>query len=166
MTRPAVLLAALAAGCATYRPATPAATVARAQQPADVPAAAARPDPADVKALEVTLRDLLIKNLPDPFVTSTDGWGRQEEGVVGTKFHRDGLRLRTEQMRGMRNDGTWRKVEIRVPKWAQPAVRYQICAVKRPGANTTEAEAYIKKVVGGAGRTILKRYGFGLPPRG
>jgi len=56
--------------------------------------------------------------------------------------------------------------EIRVPKWAQPAVRYQICAVKRPGANTAEAEAYIKKVVGGAGRTILKRYGFGLPPRG
>lgn len=56
--------------------------------------------------------------------------------------------------------------EIRVPKWAQPAVRYRICAVKRPGANTAEAEAYIKKVVGGAGRTILKRHGFGLPPRG
>lgn len=56
--------------------------------------------------------------------------------------------------------------EIRVPKWAQPAVRYQLCAVRRPGANTAEAQAYIKKVVGGAGRTILKRYGFGLPPRG
>jgi molybdate transport system substrate-binding protein len=56
--------------------------------------------------------------------------------------------------------------EIRVPKWAQPAVRYQLCAVKRPGARTAEAQAYIKKVVGGAGRTVLRRYGFGLPPRG
>ncbi|WCB94077.1 Molybdate-binding protein ModA [Baekduia alba] len=59
-----------------------------------------------------------------------------------------------------------RTAEIRVPKWAQPAVRYQICAVKRPGADTAAAQAYIDKVVGGAGRTILKRYGFGLPPRG
>lgn len=56
--------------------------------------------------------------------------------------------------------------EIRIPKWAQPAVRYQICAVKRRGADTAAAQAYIKKVVGGAGRRILKRYGFGLPPRG
>jgi molybdate transport system substrate-binding protein len=56
--------------------------------------------------------------------------------------------------------------ELRLPKWAQPAVRYQLCAVKRPGANTAEAQAYIKKVVGGAGRAVLKRYGFGLPPRG
>jgi molybdate transport system substrate-binding protein len=59
-----------------------------------------------------------------------------------------------------------RTVELRLPKWAQPAVRYQLCAVRRPGAKTSEAETYIKKVVGGAGRTILKRYGFGLPPRG
>jgi molybdate transport system substrate-binding protein len=56
--------------------------------------------------------------------------------------------------------------EIRVPKWAQPAVRYQACAVKRDGADTAGAQAYIKRLVGGAGRTVLKRYGFGLPPRG
>jgi molybdate transport system substrate-binding protein len=56
--------------------------------------------------------------------------------------------------------------EIRVPKWAQPAVRYQLCAVKRDGADTRGAQAFIKKVVGGAGRSVLKRHGFGLPPRG
>jgi molybdate transport system substrate-binding protein len=56
--------------------------------------------------------------------------------------------------------------EIRVPKWAQPAVRYQLCAVKRPGADTRGAQAYIKKVVATGGRRVLARYGFGLPPRG
>lgn len=56
--------------------------------------------------------------------------------------------------------------EIRVPKWAQPAVRYQLCAVKRDGADTAGAQAYIKKVVATGGRRVLARYGFGLPPRG
>jgi molybdate transport system substrate-binding protein len=58
-----------------------------------------------------------------------------------------------------------RTSEIRVPKWAQPAVRYQLCAVKRGGADTAGAQAFIKKVVGSAGRRVLARYGFGLPPR-
>ena len=56
--------------------------------------------------------------------------------------------------------------EIRVPKWAQPAVRYQLCAVRRDGARTAEAQAYIKKVVATGGRRVLAHYGFGLPPRG
>lgn len=54
--------------------------------------------------------------------------------------------------------------EIRLPKWAQPAVRYQICAVKRPGADTAGANAYIKAVRSAAGRSVLRKYGFGLPP--
>lgn len=111
MTRAVVLLSALAVGCSAYRPAAESATVARAAAPADRPAR--RPDPADVKALEGTLRTLLLQNLPDPLVSSSDGWGRQEEGVVGHKFHKEGLRLRSEQVRGMRNDGTWRKIELR-----------------------------------------------------
>jgi molybdate transport system substrate-binding protein len=56
--------------------------------------------------------------------------------------------------------------EIRVPKWAQPAVRYQLCAVRRPGADVAGAQAYIKKLVSTHGRRVLARYGFGLPPRG
>jgi molybdate transport system substrate-binding protein len=56
--------------------------------------------------------------------------------------------------------------EIRVPKWAQPAVRYQLCAVKRDGADTSGAEAFIRKVTGSAGRRALADHGFGLPPRG
>jgi len=56
--------------------------------------------------------------------------------------------------------------EIRVPKWAQPAVRYQLCAVKRDGADTAAAQAFITKVTSTAGRRVLARHGFGLPPRG
>jgi molybdate transport system substrate-binding protein len=55
---------------------------------------------------------------------------------------------------------------ISLPKWAQPPVRYQLCAVKRAGADTAGAQAFIDKVIGKAGRGALKAYGFGLPPRG
>jgi len=54
---------------------------------------------------------------------------------------------------------------IGLPKWAQPPVRYQICTVRRAGADTSGAQAFIKRVTGKAGRDALKAYGFGLPPR-
>jgi molybdate transport system substrate-binding protein len=54
---------------------------------------------------------------------------------------------------------------ISLPKWAQPPVRYQICTVKRAGADTAGARAFIDQVTGRAGRGALKAYGFGLPPR-
>jgi molybdate transport system substrate-binding protein len=55
---------------------------------------------------------------------------------------------------------------IRLPTWAQPPVRYQMCAVKRSGADTAAANAFIKKVTAANGRRVLKKWGFGLPPRG
>lgn len=55
---------------------------------------------------------------------------------------------------------------IRLPSWAQPPVRYQICAVKRSGADTRGANAFIRRVVGSRGRGALRSGGFGLPPRG
>jgi molybdate transport system substrate-binding protein len=51
---------------------------------------------------------------------------------------------------------------IRLPRYAQPPVRYQLCAVK-PGA---EATAFIAKVRSDRGRGLLKAAGFGLPPKG
>jgi molybdate transport system substrate-binding protein len=54
---------------------------------------------------------------------------------------------------------------LSLPRWAQPPVRYQICAVKRAGADTSGAATFIKEVTGKAGRAALKGYGFGLPPR-
>jgi len=50
-----------------------------------------------------------------------------------------------------------------LPRWAQPPVRYEICAVKRPGADTAAAKRFIRRVLSPSGRKVLKRYGFGLP---
>ena len=55
--------------------------------------------------------------------------------------------------------------QIRLPRYAQPPVRYQICAVKRDGADTAGAAAFIAKVRAGRGRSLLKAAGFGLPPK-
>ena len=55
---------------------------------------------------------------------------------------------------------------IRLPSWAQPPVRYQMCAVRRSGADTSGANAFIRRVVGSRGRSVLRAGGFGLPPRG
>ena len=39
---------------------------------------------------------------------------------------------------------------ISLPKWAQPPVRYRTCTVRRPGADTSGAAAFIKEVTGRA----------------
>jgi molybdate transport system substrate-binding protein len=52
-----------------------------------------------------------------------------------------------------------------VPKWAQPAVRYQGCVVKRSGADTAGARALLNTIRTSRGRGLLKRFGFGLPPK-
>jgi len=55
---------------------------------------------------------------------------------------------------------------IRLPRYAQPPVRYQICQVIRNGVDTSGAKAFIDKVVSDAGRNVLRGVGFGLPPKG
>src|SRR3954447_442180 len=52
-----------------------------------------------------------------------------------------------------------------VPKWAQPAVRYQGCVVKRDGADATGARALLDQIRSPRGRGLLRRFGFGLPPK-
>ncbi len=54
---------------------------------------------------------------------------------------------------------------ISLPKWAQPPVRYRACSVRRSGADSSGAAAFIREVTGRAGRGALKAHGFGLPPR-
>lgn len=52
-----------------------------------------------------------------------------------------------------------------VPQWAQPAVRYQGCVVIRDGADTAGAQALLDSIRSSRGRGLLKRFGFGLPPK-
>jgi molybdate transport system substrate-binding protein len=53
---------------------------------------------------------------------------------------------------------------IRLPRYAQPPVRYQICQVIRDGVNATGAKAFIAKVRSNRARKLLRAAGFGLPP--
>jgi molybdate transport system substrate-binding protein len=53
---------------------------------------------------------------------------------------------------------------VRLPRYAQPPVRYQICRVQRSGADTGGAAAFIAKVRSARGRGLLKAAGFGRPP--
>jgi molybdate transport system substrate-binding protein len=84
-------------------------------------------------------------------ITSKVALGSADAGFV---YHTDALASKG------------RTSELRLPKWAQPAVRYQACAVKTAASDARGAQAYIAKVRSGAGRSTLRRFGFGLPPRG
>jgi molybdate transport system substrate-binding protein len=84
-------------------------------------------------------------------VSSQVALGSADAGFV---YYTDGLAVKD------------RTKMLSLPKWAQPPVRYLICAVKRAGVDTAGAKAFIDKVTGRAGRGALKAYGFGLPPRG
>jgi molybdate transport system substrate-binding protein len=55
---------------------------------------------------------------------------------------------------------------INLPRWAQPPVRYQMCVVRRPGADAASANRFMQRVLSSRGRSILKRFGFGITPRG
>jgi molybdate transport system substrate-binding protein len=53
---------------------------------------------------------------------------------------------------------------IRLPRYAQPPVRYQICRVVRSGVDGRGADAFIARVRSSRGRSLLRGAGFGLPP--
>jgi molybdate transport system substrate-binding protein len=59
-----------------------------------------------------------------------------------------------------------RTARINLPKWAQPPVRYQMCVVRRPGADTASANRFMQRVLSSRGRSVLTRFGFGVTPRG
>jgi hypothetical protein len=78
--------------------------------PARLPAAE---PPPDTTALTAVLRDLLLKNLPDPLVRTSHDWGRQAETTVGWTVRRSGpLRWDTEPRKAMRNDGHWHRLTV------------------------------------------------------
>jgi molybdate transport system substrate-binding protein len=53
---------------------------------------------------------------------------------------------------------------IRLPRRAQPSIRYQI-AVVSSSSDKAEARAFIRKVLSDRGRRLLRLAGFGLPRR-
>ncbi|MDP9345742.1 MAG: molybdate ABC transporter substrate-binding protein [Actinomycetota bacterium] len=102
--------------------------------------------------LSSVLQDNTVSQEPDvASITAKVALGSADAGFV---YHTDAL-----ASRGRTN-------EIRLPKYAQPAVRYQVCAVRRSGADMRGAQAFISRLRTNAGRSALRHYGFGLPPRG
>jgi hypothetical protein len=100
-------------------------------------------EPAEVQALEKSLRDLLIKNLPDPIVKSDKGWGAQKEYVIHTRFVRENGTLRTIQEKGLRNDGTWRKVALRAANPDSLALSLSDATFPEPGRATFTAKLWL-----------------------
>lgn len=72
-------------------------------------------DPAEAEALTQVLRTLVKKHLPDPLTTSNQNWGHQK-AVTVIHRHREGLRVWTEPVQELRNDGVWRRITIRIPE--------------------------------------------------
>jgi len=72
-------------------------------------------DPHEAAALTKVLRDLAKKHLPDPVSKSSQNWGRQKAITVVHRY-RDGLRVWSEPVQEMRNDGIWRRTTIRLPE--------------------------------------------------
>jgi hypothetical protein len=91
----------LAAGCAAARAEAHATLAAPVAARVATPEAS-QPDPAQVKALEETIRSLMLKNLPDPLVKSGQNWGHQKEALI--------------RANGMKNDGTWRRFQLRAAR--------------------------------------------------
>jgi molybdate transport system substrate-binding protein len=58
-----------------------------------------------------------------------------------------------------------RVAAIRLPAYAQPPIRYDICIVRRRGADTRGAAAFVRRVLSPRGRQLLRAGGFGVPAR-
>ncbi|MGI9117819.1 MAG: molybdate ABC transporter substrate-binding protein [Gaiellales bacterium] len=56
-------------------------------------------------------------------------------------------------------------LQIPVPASAQPLIRYEACAVERPGADTAGAQRVIARLLSLNGRQLLFNAHFGLPPK-
>jgi molybdate transport system substrate-binding protein len=100
--------------------------------------------------LSSVLRTNAVSQEPDVGgVTAKVALGSADAGIV---YHTDALTVRD------------RATEIRLPAAVQPDVAYQACVVRRDGANTDGARAFIARLRSAAGRRTLARFGFGLPP--
>jgi molybdate transport system substrate-binding protein len=52
---------------------------------------------------------------------------------------------------------------LRLPTYAQPPIRYDLCIVRRRGADTRGAADFVRRVLTPRGRQLLRAGGFGVP---
>lgn len=118
MTRTAFAVLTLALGCgaaAAQPPRLPPPPPKGKDAPpprADAKKPEAKTDPAEAEAVARLLRDLVHKNLPDPLTKGGQNWGNQ---VALAVRYREGFRQWSEPVLETRNDGLWRRFDVRIP---------------------------------------------------
>ena len=94
--------------------------------------AALKTDPAEAAALTKVLRDLAKKHLPDPLSKSSQNWGKQT-AVTVIRRYREGVRVYSEAVQELRNDGHWRRTTIRLPEPDKLAIAVTELTHPEPG---------------------------------
>jgi len=78
-----------------------------------IAAPAESPQAVDTQLLAQVLKGMLLKNLPKPLTETLNGWGNQNEVVIGVYWKKEGpLRYKPEPMKSKKNDGHWQKVRL------------------------------------------------------
>lgn len=112
------------------------AVVVAAQPPKAPPPHVKKPalkaDPAEAAALTKVLRDLAKKHLPDPLSKSSQNWGKQT-AVTVIRRYREGVRVYSEAVQELRNDGHWRRTTIRLPEPDKLAIAVTELTHPEPG---------------------------------
>ena len=89
-------------------------------------------DPAEAAALTKVLRDLAKKHIPDPLSKSSQNWGKQT-AITVIRRYREGVRVYSEAVQELRNDGHWRRTTIRLPEPDQLAIAVTELTHPQPG---------------------------------
>lgn len=92
----------------------------------------------EAEALTVVVRELLLKNLPDPLVEAGHDWGKQKDAVVGLTWHK----LRAEPRRAARNDGHWEHLRVQAIN-PQQTLSLGVKNLASPGPGRTTFDAAI-----------------------
>lgn len=107
MPRHAAVLLALVAVASLVAAEPPQPPIARTPTP--------RSNPAEAAALTKVLRDLAERQIPDPLSKSSQNWGRQK-AYTRINRYREGLRIWSEPVQELRNEGVWRRTTVRLPE--------------------------------------------------
>jgi hypothetical protein len=112
-----------------------------AQQPADKAVPAASPlTEKSLKQCSVALRDLLVKNLPDPLYEASPGWGTTANVASGIHWHGKGLNVEPKITYTRRNNGAWRKVRLTLLNPAGLVLDLRDARQPQPGTTTFTAQ--------------------------
>jgi hypothetical protein len=72
-------------------------------------------DDKDIEALERTLREMIVRNAPDPLFEKGYNWGHLEWVPRGLEWHGKVLPLRPRVQYSFKEDGVWRRLRLTAP---------------------------------------------------